>query len=53
MAIPVKDLGKTGAKVSAVGLGGHHLGDFATFEDAERVVHDAIDQGIHFFDNCW
>src|SRR5580704_4117708 len=53
MAIPVKDLGKTGVRVSAVGLGGHHLGDFPTYEEAERVVHDAVEQGIRFFDNCW
>jgi aryl-alcohol dehydrogenase-like predicted oxidoreductase len=53
MAIPTKELGKTGAKVSAVGLGGHHLGDFPTYEEAERVVHDAVEHGIRFFDNCW
>ncbi len=52
-AIPQRPLGKTGAKVSALGLGGHHLGDAPSYEDAERLVGEAIDGGITFFDNCW
>jgi aryl-alcohol dehydrogenase-like predicted oxidoreductase len=52
-AIPQRTLGRTGVKVSALGLGGHHLGEFKTVEDAIRLVHEAIDQGISFFDNCW
>jgi predicted aldo/keto reductase-like oxidoreductase len=53
VSIPRRPLGKTGVEVSAVGLGGHHLGDFPTYSDAERAAHDAIDAGIRFFDNCW
>jgi predicted aldo/keto reductase-like oxidoreductase len=53
MAIPLRAFGHTDQKISAVGLGGHHLGDFATYGEAERVVHDAVDAGIRFFDNCW
>ncbi len=34
-------------------MGGHHLGEFANYEIAARVVHEAIDAGINFFDNCW
>jgi predicted aldo/keto reductase-like oxidoreductase len=52
-AIPQRPLGGTGAKVSALGVGGHHLGDLKTVEDAIRLVHEAIDAGITFFDNCW
>jgi len=52
-AIPQRPLGRTGAKVSALGLGGHHLGDLKTVDDAIRLVHEAIDAGITFFDNCW
>jgi uncharacterized protein len=52
-AIPQRPLGRTGAKVSALGVGGHHLGDLKTVEDAIRLVHEAIDAGITFFDNCW
>jgi uncharacterized protein len=51
--IPQRPLGRTGAKVSALGLGGHHLGDFKTVEEAVRLVHEAVDAGITFYDNCW
>lgn len=52
-AIPQRPLGRTGAHVSALGVGGHHLGDLPTVEDAIRLVHEAVDAGITFFDNCW
>jgi aryl-alcohol dehydrogenase-like predicted oxidoreductase len=52
-AIPQRPLGRTGAKVSALGVGGHHVGDFKTVEEAIRLVHEAIAAGITFFDNCW
>jgi predicted aldo/keto reductase-like oxidoreductase len=51
--IPQRPLGRTGARVSALGLGGHHLGDLKTVDEAIRLVHEAIDGGISFFDNCW
>ena len=51
--IPLRPLGRTGVKVSALGLGGHHLGDVATVDEAVELVHEAIDAGITFFDNCW
>jgi aryl-alcohol dehydrogenase-like predicted oxidoreductase len=51
--IPQRPLGRTGVKVSALGVGGHHLGDFKTVGEAIRLVHEAIDAGINFFDNCW
>ena len=52
-SIPQRPLGRTGVNVSALGLGGHHLGDLKTVEDAIRLVHEAVDSGITFFDNCW
>jgi uncharacterized protein len=52
-AIPQRPLGRTGAKVSALGLGGHHLGDLKTVDEAIRLVHEAVDAGITFYDNCW
>src|SRR5947209_19230993 len=52
-AIPRRPLGRTGATVSALGLGGHHLGDLPTVGEAVRLVHEAVDAGITFFDNCW
>jgi uncharacterized protein len=51
--IPVRSLGKTGAKVSALGVGGHHLGDASSFAEADRIAGEAIDGGVTFFDNCW
>ena len=51
--IPTRKLGNTGATVSILGVGGHHLGDLPTAEAAADLVHRAIDAGITFFDNCW
>jgi uncharacterized protein len=51
--IPRRNLGRTGATVSALAMGGHHLGDTLGFDETERMVHEAIDAGITFFDNCW
>ena len=51
--IPLKSFGKNDQKLSALGLGGHHLGDAADEATAIRIVHEAIDGGITFFDNCW
>jgi aryl-alcohol dehydrogenase-like predicted oxidoreductase len=47
-------LGRTGQRVSAIGLGGWHLG----FKDLEerlsiRIIHEAVDRGINFLDNSW
>jgi hypothetical protein len=51
--IPRRPLGRAGAQVSALGVGGHHLGDLPTVDEAIRLVHEAIDAGVTFFDNCW
>jgi predicted aldo/keto reductase-like oxidoreductase len=51
--VPQRPLGRTGAKVSVLGLGGHHLGDLKTVDEAIRLVHEAVDAGITFYDNCW
>ena len=51
--IPRRPLGVTGVQVSALGVGGHHLGDLSAVDDAIRLVHEAVDAGITFFDNCW
>jgi len=50
--IPTRPLGKTGQRVSIVGLGGYHIG---TVEENEAIaiMHEAIDQGMTFFDNAW
>jgi len=52
-SIPMRPFGRTGVMVSALGFGGHHLGDAENEERAIRLVRDAVDGGITFFDNCW
>ncbi len=44
---------KTGVQISALGLGGHHLGDAEDQKTAEQIVARAIDGGVTFLDNCW
>lgn len=51
--IPRRPLGSTGASVSALALGGYHIGAVANERDAIRIVHEAIDAGITFLDNAW
>ena len=48
------NLGKTGERVSIVGIGGHHLGR-ALVEESEsiRIVRTALDSGVNFLDNSW
>ncbi len=46
-------LGRTGETVSAIGLGGFHLGLSNDPGEAVRIVRSAIDRGITFLDNCW
>jgi predicted aldo/keto reductase-like oxidoreductase len=52
-SIPQRPFGKSGVTISALGLGGHHLGDAADEKTAQEIVHRALDGGITFFDNCW
>ena len=41
-------------EISAIGIGGFHLGKKAVSEaEAIRLVHEAVDRGITFVDNCW
>ena len=40
-------------KVSALALGGHHLGDAEDEPTAIQIVHEAVEGGVTFFDNCW
>ena len=52
-AIPKRPLGKTGLQVAVLGLGGYHLGSADSDDEANRIVAEAIDAGINFFDNAW
>jgi aryl-alcohol dehydrogenase-like predicted oxidoreductase len=51
--IPVRRFGRSDVQVSALGFGGHHLGDAQDEATAIRLVRDAVESGITFFDNCW
>ena len=52
--MPYRDLGSTGERVSAIGLGGWHLGlKHVDKKVAINIVHAAIDRGINFLDNSW
>ena len=51
--IPKKPLGSTGEHVSIIGIGGFTLGASSSLEEAVAIVHEAIDNGVTFFDNAW
>lgn len=50
--VPKRPLGNTGEKVSIVGIGGWHIGSIPE-QEAIAIMHEAIDQGMTFFDNAW
>jgi len=51
--IPRRPFGTSGELVSALALGGYHLGLVGNQREAIRIVHAAIDAGITFMDNAW
>jgi aryl-alcohol dehydrogenase-like predicted oxidoreductase len=51
--VPYRPLGRTGERVSAIGLGGYHIGKQADEQESIRLIRGAIDGGINFMDNCW
>jgi aryl-alcohol dehydrogenase-like predicted oxidoreductase len=52
--MPRRQLGTTGEQVSAIGMGGYHIG-LPSVEEALgiRLIHAALDRGINFLDNSW
>src|SRR3954464_11495668 len=49
-----RQLGSTGERVSAIGIGGWHLGLKHVDEQLSiRIVRTTIDRGVNFLDNCW
>jgi predicted aldo/keto reductase-like oxidoreductase len=48
-----RQLGTTGETVSAIGLGGYHVGKQDSPDESIKLIHAAIDRGITFMDNCW
>jgi len=51
--VPTRKLGRTGEKVSIVGLGGYHIGKQQDEQESLRIIRTALDNGINFLDNCW
>jgi aryl-alcohol dehydrogenase-like predicted oxidoreductase len=50
----MRTVGHTGERVSAIGLGGFHLGKPELPEaEAVRIIRTAIDAGVNFLDNSW
>jgi uncharacterized protein len=48
-----RELGTTGERVSAIGMGGYHLGKQKDSAESIQLLHAGIDRGITFLDNCW
>jgi predicted aldo/keto reductase-like oxidoreductase len=48
-----RTLGETGEKISAIGLGGYHIGTLPTEQESIKLIRSAIDRGVTFMDNCW
>ena len=48
-----RELGTTGERVSAIGMGGYHLGKQKDPAESIQLLHAGIDRGITFLDNCW
>ncbi len=53
LEIPTRPFGRTGERVSVIGLGGFHVGIPDTDAEAVRLIHAAIEAGITFLDNAW
>jgi aryl-alcohol dehydrogenase-like predicted oxidoreductase len=52
--MPKRTLGRTGEKVSMIGLGGANIGKPELSDDESiKIIRRAIDRGINFMDNCW
>src|SRR5436853_5636567 len=51
--LPTRPLGRTGERVSIICLGGWHIGSVKDDNEAVRIMHAAIDEGLTFFDNAW
>jgi len=48
-----RSFGKTGETVSAIGVGGSHIGQISSDDLATRIIRTAVDRGVNFMDNSW
>lgn len=51
--IPRRPFGRHPDLVSALGMGGFHIGKMSTDAEATKLIHEAIDAGVTFLDNAW
>ncbi|MGK7393586.1 MAG: aldo/keto reductase [Candidatus Cyclobacteriaceae bacterium M3_2C_046] len=51
--IPTRPLGNTGERVSIIGLGGWDVVANKSDQEGVKLMHEALDNGITFWDNCW
>src|SRR5579862_1090015 len=51
--MPYRTLGRSGERVSLLGLGGYHIGIQSDQEESIRIIRTALDNGVNFLDNCW
>jgi uncharacterized protein len=51
--IPTRPLGNTGEHVSIISLGGWDSVANKTDDESIRLMHEALDNGINFWDNAW
>ena len=49
--MPMRSFGKTGVKVSQLGLGGWHIGIQKERSESHRLIRMAMDHGVNFLDN--
>ncbi len=50
--VPYRTLGRTGEKVSLVGVGGAHIGRISEKESLQ-IMRASLDRGLNFLDNSW
>ncbi|MCF7668897.1 MAG: aldo/keto reductase [Verrucomicrobia bacterium] len=51
--LPTRPLGDTGERIPIIGLGGWDIGAVQEEKEAVSIMHEAIDNGLTFFDNSW
>src|SRR5687767_1425781 len=51
--IPTRPFGRNKDRISIIGLGGAHVVGAKDKDEAIRIMHAAIDEGVTFFDNAW
>lgn len=51
--VPTRALGRTGERVTMVGMGGFHAGNPLLKSSTVKLLRAAIDRGITFLDNSW